>query len=144
MLNSLSSMTGELKCHNLFSSSGIIISVAVLYHSETGSVTREKHKLREFKNRVLRKIFGIQREEVTGESRKMHNEELHDCTSYQIGLLIIDDKIKKNAMGGPCNSYAYRILVRKPEGKRRFARPRHSCEDNIKIGRGRLGGCGLG
>ena len=97
-----------------------------------------------FKNRVLRKIFGIQREEVTGDSRKLHNEELHDCTSYQIGLIIIGDKFKNNEMGGACNLYTYRVLVRKPEGKRRFARPRHSCEYNIKMGRGRLGGCGLG
>jgi len=49
-----------------------------------------------FKNRVLRKIFGIQMEEVTGDSRKLHNEEHHDCTSYQIDLLIIGDKFKKN------------------------------------------------
>jgi hypothetical protein len=71
---------------------------------------------------VLRKIFGIQREEVTGDSRKLHNEELHDCTSHQIDLfLITGDKIKKNEMGGSCNSYAHRVLVQKPEGKRRFA-----------------------
>jgi hypothetical protein len=71
---------------------------------------------------VLRKIFEIQREEVTGDSRKLHNEELHGCASYQIDLLIIGDKIKKNVMGGSCNSYAYRVLVQKSEGKRRFAR----------------------
>jgi len=58
--------------------------------------------------------------------------------------LIIGDKIKKNEMGGAHNSYAHRVLVWKPEGKRQFARPRHSCEDNIKMGRVRLGGCGLG
>jgi hypothetical protein len=74
----------------------------------------------------------------------LHNEELHDCTSHQIGLLIIDDKIKKNERGGACKSYAYRVLVWKPEGKRRFARHRHSCEVKIKMGRGTLGGYGLG
>jgi len=42
----------------------------------------EEHKLRVFKNRVLREIFGIQREEVTGDYRKLHNEELRDCTAY--------------------------------------------------------------
>jgi len=54
-------MNGELKCHSLFSSSGIIIFVVVLYHSGTGSLTREEHKLMVFKNRVLREIFGTQR-----------------------------------------------------------------------------------
>jgi len=132
-------MTVELKCHSLFSSSGIII--LLLFYI---TLKLEEHKLRVFKNRVLRKIFGIQREEVTGDSRKLHNEELHDCISHQIGPLIIGDKIKKNEMGGACNSYAYRFLVWKPEGKIQFARPRQSCEDNIKIGNGRLGGCGLG
>jgi hypothetical protein len=38
----------------------------------------EKHRLRVFENRVLRKIFGPKRNEVTGERRKLHNEKLHD------------------------------------------------------------------
>jgi hypothetical protein len=39
---------------------------------------REERRLRVFENRVLRRIFGPQRDEVTGEWRKLHNEELHD------------------------------------------------------------------
>ena len=39
---------------------------------------REEHKLRVFENRVLRIIFGLKRDEVTGEWRKLHNEELSD------------------------------------------------------------------
>jgi hypothetical protein len=39
---------------------------------------REKHSLRVFENRVLRGIFGPKRDEVTGELRKLHNEELND------------------------------------------------------------------
>jgi hypothetical protein len=42
---------------------------------------REEHKLRVFENRVLRKIFGPKRDEVTGEWRRLHNEELHDLYS---------------------------------------------------------------
>jgi hypothetical protein len=38
---------------------------------------KEEHRLRVFENRVLRKIFGPKRDEVTGEYRKLHNEELH-------------------------------------------------------------------
>jgi hypothetical protein len=54
----------------------------VLYGSETWSLTlREKHRLRVFENRVLRRIFGPKRNDVTGEWRKLHNEELHDLYS---------------------------------------------------------------
>jgi hypothetical protein len=50
----------------------------VLYWRETWSLTlREQHKLREFENRVLRRIFGPKREEVAGEWRKLHNGKLH-------------------------------------------------------------------
>jgi hypothetical protein len=59
-----------------------IILPVVLYGCETWSVTlREKHRLRVFENRVLRRIFGPNRDEVTGEWRKLHNEELHNLYS---------------------------------------------------------------
>jgi hypothetical protein len=51
----------------------------VLYGCETWSLTlREKHRLRVFENRVLRKILGPNRDRVTGEWRKLHTEELND------------------------------------------------------------------
>ena len=51
----------------------------VLYGCETWSLTlREERKLRVFENRVLRRVFGPKRDEVTGEWRKLHNEELSD------------------------------------------------------------------
>jgi hypothetical protein len=54
----------------------------VLYGCETWSLTiREEHRLRVFENRVLRRIFGRKRDEVTGEWRKLHNEELHNLYS---------------------------------------------------------------
>jgi hypothetical protein len=46
----------------------------------------EEHKLRVFENKVLRRIFGPKRDEVTGEWRNMHNEELHNFTHTQISL----------------------------------------------------------
>jgi hypothetical protein len=53
-----------------------------LYGCETWSLTlREEHRLRVFENRVLRRIFGPKRDEVTGEWRKLHNEELHSLYS---------------------------------------------------------------
>jgi hypothetical protein len=54
----------------------------VLYGCETWSLTlREKHRLRVFENRVLRRIFGPKRDEVTGDWRKLHNYELHNLYS---------------------------------------------------------------
>ena len=56
-----------------------IILPFVLYGCETWSLTlREEHRLRVFGNRVLRRIFGIKRDGVTSEWRKLHNEELKD------------------------------------------------------------------
>ena len=61
-----------------------IILPVVLYACEPCSLTlREEHRLRLFENRVLRRIFGPKRDGVTGEWRKLHNEELNDlyCSS---------------------------------------------------------------
>jgi hypothetical protein len=62
----------------------IILSV-VLYGCETWSLTLgEERRLRVFENRVLRKVFGPKRDEVRGEWRKLHNQELSDLYSYPI------------------------------------------------------------
>jgi hypothetical protein len=62
-----------------------IILPVVFYGCETWPLTlREEHKLRVFENRVVRSISGPKRDEVTGEWRKLHSEELHICTHPQI------------------------------------------------------------
>jgi hypothetical protein len=67
-----------------------IILPVVLYGCETWSLTlREEHRLRVFENRVLRRIFGPRRDEVTGEWRKLHNEEPHDLYSSPSIIRII-------------------------------------------------------
>ena len=77
---------------------------AVLYECETLSLTlREERKLRVFENKVLRRIFGPRRDEVTVEWRRLHNEELNDfllLTQYCAG-----DKMEKNETGWACGAY---------------------------------------
>jgi hypothetical protein len=59
-----------------------VILPVVLYGSETWCLTlREEHRLRVLQNRMLNRIFGLKRDEVTGGWRKMHNEELHNFYS---------------------------------------------------------------
>jgi hypothetical protein len=73
----------------------------VLYGCETWSLTlREEHRLRVFENRVLRRIFGPKRDEVTGDWRRLHKEDLNDITKYYSG-----EQIKKNEVGGVCSTY---------------------------------------
>jgi hypothetical protein len=67
-----------------------IIFPVVLYGCETWSLTlREEHRLRVFENRALRKIFVPKRDEVTGEWRRLHNEELADlcCSPNFVGAI---------------------------------------------------------
>ena len=80
VLNLLSS---RLLCKNLnIKIYRNIILPVVLCGCETWSLTlREEHRLRVFENRVLRRVFGPKRDELTGEWRKLHNEELNDLYS---------------------------------------------------------------
>jgi hypothetical protein len=78
-------------------------------------------------NRVLRRIFGPKRDEVTGEWRKLHNEELRDLYSSPSIIRIIKSRRMRWAghiarMGEKRD--AYRLLVGKPVGKRPLGRPR--------------------
>jgi hypothetical protein len=92
----------------------------VQYGCETLSLTvREEHRLRVFENRVMRKIFGLKRNEVTGGWRKLHNEELHDLYSLPSIIIIIKSRMRwvghVARMGEKRNTY--RLLVGKARGK---------------------------
>jgi hypothetical protein len=65
----------------------------VLYRCEIWSLTlREENRLKVFENRVLRRIFGLKRNEVTRECRKLHNEELYDLYSLLSIIIIIKSR----------------------------------------------------
>ncbi|KAJ4434341.1 hypothetical protein ANN_22900 [Periplaneta americana] len=114
-----------------------VILPVVLYGCETWTLTlREEQRLRVFENKVLRKILGAKRDEVTGEWRKLHNAELHALyTSPDIIRNIKSRRLRWAGyvvcMGESRN--AYRVLVGRPEGKRPLGRPRRRWEDNIKM-----------
>ncbi|KAJ4440018.1 hypothetical protein ANN_08149 [Periplaneta americana] len=92
--------------------------------------------LRVFENKVLRKIFGAKRDEVTGEWRKLHNAELHAL--YSSPDIIRNIKSRRLRWAGHVarmgeSRNAYRVLVGRPEGKRPLGRSRRRWEDNIKM-----------
>jgi hypothetical protein len=89
-----------------------------------------------FENRVLRTTFWPKRDEVRGESRKVHNEELIDLYSSPNNIRVIKSRRMRWAgyatrMGE--SRSVYRVLMGKPEGKRSLGRLRRRWEDNIKM-----------
>ena len=98
-----------------------IILPVVLYGCETWSLTlRGEQRLRVFENKVLKKIFGSKRDEITGEGRKLHNAELHAL--YSSPNIIRNLNSRGLRLAGHVarmeqSRNAYRVLVGKPEGE---------------------------
>jgi hypothetical protein len=89
-----------------------------------------------FENRVLRRIFGPKRDEVTVEWSKLHNKELHDL--YYSPSIIRIIKSRRMRWAGHvarmrANRNAYRLLVGKPEGRGPLGKPRHRWVYNIRM-----------
>jgi hypothetical protein len=96
---------------------------------------------------MLRRIFGLDRDEETGGWKKQHNEELHNL--YSSPSIIRMTKSRRMRWAGHAErmgekSNAYRILAGKPEGKRPLGRPRRRWVDNIKMDLRKRGLNGMG
>jgi hypothetical protein len=89
-----------------------------------------------FENKVLRRIFGPRRDEVTGEWRKLHNEELHNL--YSFPDIVRPVKSRRMRWAGHVarmgeERKVYKVLVGKPKGKRPLGRPRRTWKDGIRM-----------
>jgi hypothetical protein len=105
---------------------------------------REEHRLKVFENRVLRRIFGPTKDEVTGECRKLQNEELNDL--YSLPNIVQVIKSRRMRRAGHVlwlweERGVYRVLKVKPEGKRPLWRHRCRREYNIRMDLQEMG-CG--
>jgi hypothetical protein len=92
-----------------------------------------------FKNRVLRRVFGPKMDEVTGEWRKLHNEELSDLYSLPNIVRVVTSRRIRWA-GHVARMGQGRGVHRVPEGRRPLARPRRRWKDNIKMDLQEVGG----
>jgi hypothetical protein len=124
----------------------IYIPEVVLYGCETWFLTlREEHRMRAFENRVLRRILGPKRDEVTGKWRKLHNDKLHNL--YSSPNIIRQIKTRRMKWAGHVTRMGkerkvYKVLAGKSEGKRSLGRPRRRWEDGIRMDLREIGwGC---
>ena len=97
---------------------------------------REERKLRVIENTVLRRIFGPRRDKVTGEWRRLHNEDLNDLYSSPNIVRVI--KLRRMRWAGHVarmgeEMAVYRVLLGKQEGRRLPERPRRRWVDNIRM-----------
>ena len=122
---------------------GNTISPVVLYGCENWSLTlREERRLRVFENRVLRRIFGPKRDEVTGEWRILSYEELNDLYSSLTIVRVIKSR-RMGWMGHVARMGEEKRCIQgfggKPGGRRPLGRPKSRWKDNIKMDLQELG-----
>jgi hypothetical protein len=96
-----------------------------------------------FENRVLRRMFGPKRDEVTGEWRKLHNGELHNFYSSPDTIRQIKSRRMRWAGHVARMGEERGVLVGNPEGKRPLERPRHRWEDGVRMNLREIGWGGV-
>jgi hypothetical protein len=109
-------------------------------------VVQAWHRLRVYENRVLRKIFGHTKDEVTGAWRKLHSEELDNL--YLSPDITRQIKSRRMRWAGHVariegERKTYKVLVGKPEGKKPLGRPRRRWDDGIRTNLGEDGSGGV-
>ena len=113
---------------------------------DTWSLTlREERRLRVFENRVLMRVFGPKRDEVTGEWRKLYKYELSDFYTLPNIVRVVKSRRMRWAGHAACMGEGrgvHRVLVEKPKGKRPLGRPRRRWKNNIKMDLQEVGGGG--
>jgi hypothetical protein len=135
--NICTSLKRDSKCRLLASDFPVTVFYSFYFEAlEVARALREENKLRVFENKVLRRIFGPKRDEVTGEWRRLHNKEL--CALYyspNINRVIISRRLKLAghvARTGKIRP-SYRVLMEKLQGRRVLERLKFRWEGNIKM-----------
>jgi len=125
---------------------GFVVIIVILPVVLSGPTLREECRPRVCGNKLFRRIFGHKRDEVTGEWRKLHKEELNDLCSSPIIVRAI--KLRMRWAGHVARMGekrgVYRVLVGKPVGKRPLGRPRRRWDDYIKKDLHEVGCRGMG
>jgi hypothetical protein len=129
--SSLLSKNIKIKIHRT------IILPVLLYGCDTWTLTlREVHRLRVYQNRVLGRIFGLRKDEVTGNWRRLHNKELSDLYSSPNIIQVITSKRMRQAGQVTCIGWemmCIQVFGGGPEGMKALRRPRHRWKNNIKV-----------
>ena len=114
-----------------------IILLVVLCECEAWSLTlREQRKLGVFENRVLRRILGPKRDEITGEWKKLYKEAINGLYSSANIIRVIKSRRMiwaEQVARVRERRDVYRVVVEKPEGRRKLGRRRRTWEDDIKL-----------
>ena len=129
MSSQLLSKNIKLKIHET------VLLPVILYVCETWTLTlREEKRLTVFKNKVLRKIFGLKRDDQTDQWRRLHNGELNDLYGKSdIIRIVMSRRVRWAGHVAPMGNerVTWKLIVGKPESKRPIGRQSRRWENNI-------------